>query len=170
MSLSLTLAVAFLPIPLMHLWLHALLPWWRRNVFVFYIFSACLWILTFRIMLRVAAYDVVLWQGGSAARLLGLVFVMAGGVAILWSVTALGPRRFFAYAALTDAPGTASRVSAGPFRFVPHPAYLGYCTILLGLLMRNGTVLSVMIFFYLIALTPLVILHEERELQGRLNG
>lgn len=73
------------------------------------------------------------------------------------------------WAVLTPEKHEQRLVTGGPFKFVPHPAYLGYILAALGNLLVGGKFYLAGVLLFLVTLMPLVIYLEEREMNERLK-
>lgn len=158
------------PVPILHLWLHGLLPFWRRRPILFYLFCVLIWIGSFFLFQRLDGMGGLLFLSTSASDFIGRVLMILGTVGVLASLFTLGLRRFFMYAVFKPEVVPRRRISRGPFAVVPHPAYFGYLLVILGNLFRTGTLSLAIVLAALLALTPMVIWLEERELKERLGG
>ncbi|MEK7516827.1 MAG: methyltransferase [Patescibacteria group bacterium] len=154
-------------IPIAHLWLHALLPWWKKRPALFYVWAAAVGAAAIYLFPRIATISPTLFATSPLLRTLGWVLMGAGALLVLGSIATLGPRRFFLWAVLH---GTKTeRAATGPFRLIPHPAYLGYATIALGNILSNGALYLAGPLALYLALMPIVIFFEEEELKGRMR-
>lgn len=167
---SAIIAALILPIPFFHLWLHGLLPLWRRRPLLLYLFGVALWVGAFTMVpivegLSPQAFDPAPW-----VQSLGGALIIIGFLFAAWSLATLGPTRFFVWAVIRPGIVEKIRIAAGPFRFLPHPAYMGYVTVAFGNLLRYGELYLGGMFVLLFFLTPIVIWLEEHELQERLEA
>lgn len=164
------IAAIILPVPVFHLWLHALLPTWRKHPFVLYLFGLALWVGAFYLIPVLDGISPQAFNPTNTSTIIGAGLIVVGFLAALWSLLTLGPIRFFVWAALRPSPALAVRIISGPFRFLPHPAYLGYVVVALGNLLWTGKLYLAGILTFLIILTPLVIWFEEHELAARIKS
>ena len=163
------IAALVLPVPFFHLWLHALLPFWRRSPLALYVFGLALWIGAFKFLPAIALFSPAAFEPTPAIRYLGTALMIIGFLFAAWSLATLGPVRFFVWAVLRPLAAPRVRVSRGPFSFVPHPAYLGYVVVALGNLLHSGRLYLAGVLAILLFLTPLVIWLEEHELEERVE-
>jgi len=163
------IAVLIFPIPLFHLWLHGLLPFWRRHPVWFYIigalmFAGSVWFVPKMALISISIIAPSTWLVG-----VGYFLLFAGGLLVLSSFLTLGPRRFFVWAVLRPDSAKDKRIVSGPFAFVPHPAYFGYLLAALGNFLTVGDFYLAVLFIFLLAVTPVVIWLEEHELGERVG-
>jgi protein-S-isoprenylcysteine O-methyltransferase Ste14 len=92
---------------------------------------------------------------GSLLQVLGLVIVVVGVGVFLWSVTSRGH-----YSVSWSMPDDHRLVTWGPYRYVRHPSYLGYCLMFLGHVLVH---LNVIAFIPLIAIPGYVTLSVKEE-------
>lgn len=100
-------------------------------------------------------------------RGIGAILATCGVFAIASSILALGPKRFFLWAVLKPQSVPQMHIRKRPFTLIPHPAYIGYLCIALGNLLANGTLYLAGVLAWLIILTPIVIVFEEKEMRER---
>lgn len=164
------IAAIILPVPVFHLWLHALLPMWRKHPFVLYLWGLALWIGAFYLIPVLDGISPQAFRPTDVSTVVGAALIIVGFAAALWSLLTLGPIRFFVWAVLRPSPALAVRIIRGPFRFLPHPAYLGYLAVALGNLLWIGKLYLAGILVFLVILTPLAIWFEEHELAARIKS
>ncbi len=162
------IAALIAPVPLIHLWLHALLPWWRRQPWLFYLWGLILWAGSLKFIPAMDVISPVLFSPGLATVRIGIGLIWLGIVALFASIVTLGATRFFAWAVLDTEAAPKKRVR-GIFSLVPHPAYLGYISIAFGLLLWVGKLYLAILLIYLVVLTPIVIWLEEQEMEERME-
>lgn len=165
--MSWVIAALLLPIPLFHLWFHALLSWWRRKPELLYLFGLLLWLAALWITPVIDRISPAAFMPTEEGRLLGKLLMIAGLLLPLGSLLTLGPRRFLVWEALRPQPGPAARLKLGFFRFFPHPAYLGYLVIALGNFLSSGKLYLVSVLILLLFFLPVVIWLEEEEMKKR---
>ena len=90
-----------------------------------------------------------------------------GALGAISSFLIIGPKRFLMWAVLNPTSTEQKIVHSGPFKLVPHPAYLGYLCAASGALLASGKLYLAVALIFLLALTPLVIYLENRELTQR---
>lgn len=164
------IAALILPIPFFHLWLHALLPAWKRHPFLLYVFGLLLWIGSFKFVPILASFSPRAFEPTTLTVNLGWTLVVIGFLFAIWSLATLGPIRFFVWAVLRPGIVPRVRIASGPFSFIPHPAYLGYIVVALGNLFASGLLYLAGVFVLLFFLTPIVIWLEEHELGARVDA
>lgn len=157
------------PIPIVHLFLHAFLPFWRRIPWLFYAFSAAVWAVAIALAWQADRivepwFEVPLW----------LVYVsewvyILSAVLVVWSILTLGVRRFFLWAVLRPSQVEQKYIKAGPYKFLPHPAYTAYLFFALAGLLSTGSMVMFVYLLYLILFTLLLIQAEAREMKSRLG-
>lgn len=160
------IAALIVPIPLIHLWLHALLPWWRRQPWLFYLWGLVLWAGSFKLIPLLDDISPAIFDPGIVTQRIGTGLIWLGLVGLFASLISLGPERFFVWAVL-DAESAQRNRASGVFALVPHPAYLGYIAIAFGIFLWVGKLYLAMLLIYLIVLTPIVIWLEEQEMEER---
>lgn len=149
-------------IPVAHLWLHALLPFWRKHPAFFYAFFTVIGtFIGFGFFEFTSWQDVRLRSGLPAS--FAISFATIGLVLLLTSLRILGPRRFFLLGVLKPQVFPQRFVESRILRIFPHPAYVGYMLLVLGLLVATNFWLAFAILLENIALYPLVIKWEEKE-------
>lgn len=156
------------PVPVFHFWLHALLPSWRRAPLLFYAWCGVIWAGAFWFFSKIdplsrTLFDPVLWQTH-----LGIALVWIGFSAAIFSICSLGLIRFLMWAVLRPDAAPKTRLG-GLYRAIPHPAYLGYIVVALGSLLQTGSLIAAIVLASQIALTPIMIYFEEREMSERLS-
>ena len=158
-------------IPFLHLWLHALLAWWRKRPYLYYlIFCPLVWLAAILFFKNIdSTFPSLLFSPTQLVSKVGKILMLLGLVAIISSVITLGPKRFFMWAVLRPESVRRTRVTRGPFAFLPHPAYFGYLTVAFGNFLSSGKFYLSAVFALLFALTPIVIWFEEKELSERID-
>lgn len=162
------IAAVIAPVPIFHLWLHALLPWWKKHPLLFYALGIASWIASFFFFKKIALQSTYIFFPAQNAQFFGNALIFIGIAAIVSSIIALGPKRFFVWTVLRPESAPKIRITKGPFHFIPHPAYIGYLIAAFGNLLAGGKFYLALFFISLLVLTPLVILLEEEELKKRL--
>lgn len=157
------------PVPLIHLWLHAMLKFWRKHPFIFYALCISMWIGTFLFFKPVDEISFFLFAPSNNLAMVGFVLISLGVLAVTGSIIALGPKRFFMWAVLRPQEVKQIRISSGLFKFIPHPAYIGYLFVALGNFLAGGKFYLALVFLFLFALTPIIIYFEEKELTQRVH-
>lgn len=157
------------PVPLIHLWLHSMLKFWRKHPFIFYAFCILMWIGTFLFFKPVDKISFFLFTPSNNLAMIGFALMSLGVLGVIGSLIALGPKRFFMWAVLRPQEMEQIRISSGPFKFIPHPAYIGYLFVALGNFLAGGKFYLALVFIFLFALTPIMIYFEEKELTQRVH-
>ncbi|MBI4063626.1 MAG: hypothetical protein HY401_04920 [Elusimicrobia bacterium] len=156
------------PVPVFHLWLHALLSFWHRRPLLFYFCAAVLWVGAFLGFSYVeAAFMILLFDPPGAVQLAGIFLIIFGTLGIGLSAYALGLRRFAVWAVLKPESAPRLRVASGVFEWCPHPAYLGHIFIMLGCLALTGKFYIALVVAFQLVIMPIVIWLEEEELRKR---
>lgn len=158
------------PVPLFHLWLHALLPWWKKRPLGLYLVAVFAWIFSILFFKKMALVSSDLFSPNFLAVATGYIFMAIGILAVASSMITLGPKRFFVWAVLRPESAPHERVKKGPFHFVPHPAYLGYIVLQTGNVLVSGELFALLLLLFLITVTPIVIRWEEEEMLKRLTA
>ncbi|MBI2453087.1 hypothetical protein HYV56_00090 [Candidatus Peregrinibacteria bacterium] len=165
------ISAILVPIPLMHLWLHALISFWRKHAYFFYVFSFLLWIGSFFLFREVYyIFPYVIYFPSTISQYIAVIFVIIGFILLFASFLSLGPKRFFVWAVLRQDSVSNIRVVRGPFKFFPHPAYTGYLFISFAAFLLTGFFYMAFSFLFLFSFTPIVIFFENEELSKRLKG
>ena len=161
------IAAIMIPIPIAHLWLHALLPFWKKYPRLFYVVAGIFLFFSLWLVPGMARFSPYLFRPTPFHTILGWGAMISGLILILSSFFTLGPKRFLVWAVLRPDSVPPRRIQTGPFQFIPHPAYLGYLLIALGNLLTGGKSYLAGILFYTILTLPLIIWFEEHELKER---
>lgn len=162
------LIIAFIvPIPIFHLWLHALLDFWKKHPLAYYAICAPFWIASFFLFQSIDQLSPYLFTPSETLVKIGYALMTLGALGAVSSFLTLGPKRFLMWAVLRPFSTPQKIVSSGPFKCVPHPAYLGYLCAALGDFLMSGKLYLAATLIFLLALTPLVIYFENRELTQR---
>ncbi|MBI4090847.1 MAG: hypothetical protein HY422_02385 [Candidatus Komeilibacteria bacterium] len=164
------IAAFFVPVPLFHVWLHALLPAWRRAPVLIYVFFVAAWAGAAAILPVVDRVSPIAFVPSAGLQLISSVFMLIGLSMVCLSLITLGPVRFFVLSVLKPEGAPATRVTSGIFRFVSHPSYLGILMISFFNFVGSGKLYLAGIFAYFLITLPIVILFEERELAARLSS
>lgn len=157
------------PVPIIHFWLHALLPWWRKRPVLFYLWALLLFFCALSVAPYIASISPCIFTPSVITRSFGIGLKVIGALAILTSIMTIGIKRFFLWAVLKPESVPKIRIIKGPFKFVPHPAYFGYILLVLGNLLGSGALYLVGILAWLVAFLPLVIILEEKEIDARIG-
>lgn len=155
------------PVPVIHLWLHAILKFWRKHPFIFYALCISMWIGTFLFFKPIDKISFPLFTPSNNITMIGFALMSLGVLGVISSIITLGPKRFFMWAVLRPQEVDQIRISSGPFKFIPHPAYIGYLLVALGNFLAGGEFYLALVFIFLFALTPIIIYFEEKELAQR---
>jgi protein-S-isoprenylcysteine O-methyltransferase Ste14 len=165
------LIIAFIiPIPIFHLWLHALLDVWKKHPLAYYAVCAPLWLSSFFLFRPIDQLSPYLFTPSDVLVKIGYALMALGVLGIISSFLTIGPKRFLMWAVLNPTSTEQKIVHSGPFKLVPHPAYLGYLCVALGDFLASGKLYLVAALIFLLALTPLIIYFEQKELQKRIAG
>ena len=170
MQVDYIVAALIVPVPIVHLWLHALLGWWHERPILFYGWALLVWIGSFFYLDFLRWDSRLLFYPSDSLRFFGWALMLLGCGAILSSILALGVKRFFLWAVLKPDSVDCLRVRSGPFAFLPHPAYMGQVCIMLGNALSSAQAYAWSAFCFVLIAFPLVIVFEERELKERLNA
>lgn len=167
--MSWIISTIVLAVPVMHLWLHALLPWWRQRPGRFYVWAGLLACGSLLLAKHWAAVSPQIFIPSGMAQMAGYLLVIFGAGLVLSSIITLGPRRFFLWAVFYPDAVPRVRIRSGVFKFFPHPAYLAYLLAALGNFLSNGQLYLLGLLIWATVLTPVVIYLEEQELSRRVN-
>ena len=160
------IAAIIATIPLFHFWLHALLAWWRRFPLLLYVWGLGLGIFSV-VFFEWIVPSSQIFQPSSSLKILGWLFVLVSLPVALWSIFTLGLKRFFVWEVLQPESVFKTREESGPFRYLPHPAYISYVLAAIGLVLVSGQVFTVALLIYMLIVMPIVIWLEEKELETR---
>ena len=163
------IAALLLPIPLAHLWLHALLPFWRRHTILFYTFSIALWFASLAWFWRIQGFSPSIFDPSVALTWVGYSLTAFGFFLAIWSSVTLGYKRFLVWVVLKPETFEHTFIIKGPFRHFPHPAYTGYIIAAMGNLLSSGEAFAAGVCILLLFFIPIMIYFEEAELQKRLG-
>lgn len=162
------IAAIIAPVPLFHLWLHALLPFWRKRPLLIYVVALAAWIATTVYFSQLNLRSEYMFAADPAWRVFsGYALMLIGAAAILSSIFTLGAKRFFVWAVLKPDSTPKIRIGKGVFHSIPHPAYIGYLCVALGNFLVRGQFYLLYLFIVFIILIPIVIRFEEEELRQR---
>lgn len=165
------IAASIAPIPLFHLWLHALLPWWKKHAWLFYLCGLLAWAASFWYFSFFGPRSEYMFEFNPMWRVtVGYVLMGIGAIGILASIFTLGPKRFFVWAVLRPNSAPKIRIIIGPFLLIPHPAYMGEILIAIGNFLVRGQFYLLSLAIFLIVLMPIIIVLEEEELRRRLSS
>ena len=165
--MSWIIAGIVLAVPTIHLWLHALLPWWRKQPFLYYGFGGILGLGALFLTSKAEEISPAVLNPTGNLELIGNILIVIGAIAVLSSIVTLGPKRFFMWAVFYPDSVEQRRVKGGIIKYIPHPAYFGYLTAAVGNLLSSGQLYLVGILVWVVILTPIVIKFEEEELTTR---
>lgn len=160
------------PAPIIHLWFHALLYFWKKNIYVFYAWVFTIWLGSFFVFRHIdPGSSKIFFQYASPAFLyFGILMRFTGALMVLSSIYTLGIKRFFLWCVLKPETSGCDVVRhKGPFEFVPHPAYFGYMLLLLGNFFSSGKMYLLYSFIFLFTFMPIVIMLEDEELRDRIK-
>lgn len=160
-------SIIIAPVCLIHLWLHALLTWWKRCPYVFYALSGLSWVLAWKAIEIIEPISRIIFAPSFVIEKIGLSLMAIGLAGVILSLVSLGPKRFFMWAVFKPESVSQKRITGGIFKFVPHPAYIGYILVALGNFLSSGQFYILIIFLTAIILMPIVIWLEEHELEKR---
>lgn len=169
MDIALIIIFVFAPVPLFHFWLHAMLPFWRKNPFLFYPFCIINWTASFFILKAFSENSSFVYQPNEFFILIGFLFVLVGAILMGSSILTIGTKRFFMWAVLKPSTVEQKRIFSGFFKVIPHPAYIGQILISLGVFIFSGKAYLILVFIYFISLMPIVIYFEEKEMSERIK-
>ncbi|MBI5754942.1 hypothetical protein HZA41_01845 [Candidatus Peregrinibacteria bacterium] len=164
------LSALMFPIPLVHLWLHALLPWWKKYPRLFYLCGFPLWAFSFFIFWTMNEDAAIFFAPPEMVTWIGYTLIVLGFFAMGISLVTIGPKRFFVMAVIKPESVKNERFVSGPFHFFPHPAYIGYLAIAFGNFLSSGKNYALGIFLFGMILFPIVIWLEEEELAKRIGA
>lgn len=168
MTIQSVIAIIILPVPVIHLWLHALLNFWRKQPWNFYIFCALVWIGVGFLINNLNEISLVLFEPSYALKVCGYILVGFGFAAAISSFVTLGYKRFLVWAVLRPESVKQQKFKIGPFRFLPHPAYIGYIFVAVGNFLTSGALYLLLVLAVAFILMPVVIFLEEEEMVKRL--
>ena len=167
MDILLIIASILAPVPVLHMWLHALLSFWKKWPLAFYFFVFFLWLFSFWFFLKIPA--VLLFEPSAFSSFLGIILAIAGFLLMGLSLFTLGPKRFFVWAVLRPQEVMQKYIASGIFKFIPHPSYTGILLILFGIFILSGRTYLAGAFIFAVSFFPTAIYFEEKELHERLK-
>ncbi len=156
------------PIPLFHLTLHLFLRLWRKSPRLLYASATILWALSLSIASYVSVWQAALFVPPLWLQVSGIIFGAFSLALVLWAFFTLGPKRFMVWAVVASEAVEQKYIKSGPYRFVPHPAYLGYMAIALAVFLITGLASALGFFIYSVVFLMMVILLENHEMKKRL--
>lgn len=169
-TLSLCVIVLTFPVPLFHIILHRWLGMWRKVPYLYYAGWGIVWIaLGLFVFQKKTFAQIPLVSLGQEVRLIGFIFAALGIFLVLWSLSTIGPKRFFVWAALRPNEVEQKIITKGPFLLLRHPAYVGYQLLAFGSFLFTGWWSTFAVFVWLFLSTPFAIRLEERELAERVS-
>lgn len=163
------IAAIITPVPLFHLWLHALLPFWRKHPLLIYFVALFVWIAVFAYFSWLSLRSEYLFMPSQNYEFGGYALMALGACGVLGSFFTLGPKRFLVWAVLRPSSAPHTRIAKGIFHFIPHPAYLGHFIISIGNFLSRGQFYLLYLIIFLAVLFPIVIVLEEEELRRRIS-
>lgn len=169
MSFSAIIAAIILPVPFFHLWLHALLPWWKKHLHIFYGLCGLMWIGSFFFVKILDRVSIFAFFPSIDLKRFGYFLMILGAFAVSVAIMTLGAKRFFMWAVLRPESAPRIRIHKSLYNLFPHPAYIGHITIALGNFLSNGKLYLGLISVALFILMPIVIYFEEEELRRRVG-
>ncbi len=161
------LLIAVFPIPIAHLYLHALLSHWRKRPRIFYLFCTALWCGSAIFILHAQnLFPNPLFLFDKIHLIAGIAPIMIGLCLIASSIFSLGIRNFFLWSVLNPKKFPPLK-KPKLFKIFPHPAYLGYFLIIIGDFIAMRTPIALISLISFLILIPIVIFMEEGELRNR---
>ena len=157
------------PIPLFHITLHVFLRLWRRAPHLLYISATILWALSLSLALYAYAWPAALFFPPLWLQVFGIIFGACSVALILWAFFTLGPKRFMVWAVVAPEAVEQRYIKTGPYRLLPHPAYLGYMGTGLSVFLATGLASAFSFFIYSLVFLMIVILLENQEMKNRLK-
>lgn len=168
--MSYAIIAIILPVPIFHLWLHALLPFWKKHPLIAYFLAGLIWVGSFFLMKYFDGISGLIFSPPFSVEIAGRIFMLVGLIGVLLGIYTLGLKRFFVWAVFRPNSVEQTYVKKGIYKFVSHPAYLGYLLAALGDFLYCGKAYLAVAFILLLALTPITIWLEEQELKKRISG
>lgn len=168
--MSWIIAGIVLAVPMIHLWLHALLPWWKKLPLLFYGFAGLLIFGSIFLTSKANEISPKVFTPTEELGLIGTLLIVIGVISVFLSIITLGPKRFFMLVVFYPDLVEQKRVKEGIFKYIPHPAYLGYLVAAIGNLISSGRLYLIGILIWSLILTPIIIKFEEEELSIRTSG
>lgn len=157
------------PIPLFHITLHVFLRLWRKAPHLLYVSATFLWALSLSIASYLYVWPVALFFPPLWLQTFGVIFGVFSIALILWAFFTLGPKRFMVWAVVAPEAVEQKYVKSGPYRLLPHPAYLGYMGTALAAFLATGLASAFGFFIYSLVFLMVVILLENHEMKNRLK-
>ena len=157
------------PIPLFHITLHLFLRLWRKAPHLLYVSATVLWALSLSIASYLYAWPAILFVPPVWLQVFGAIFGAFSLSLILWAFFTLGPKRFMVWAVVAPEAVEQKYIKSGPYRVLPHPAYLGYMATALAVLLITGLASAFGFLVYSLVSLMIVILLENNEMKNRLK-
>jgi len=158
------------PVPVIHFWFHALLYFWKQRPYLFYVWSATIWIGAFFGFkhIDVNSSQIFFNYVSPAFLYAGILMRLSGALMIVSSIYTLGIKRFFLWCALKPHDKGCEVIKTKAFLgMIPHPAYFGYMLLLLGNFFSSGKIYLLASFIFLFTLLPFIMMLEDEELRSR---
>jgi|GEM_PF-1117339 len=157
------------PIPVIHIFLHAFLGGWKKYPLGLYLTGAVLWVASYFAAGALQPMDGQLFMPSAAIIGLAEIIAFLGLLLIIWSFITIGPKRFLLWAVVKPEAVEQKYIKAGPFRLMPHPAYVGYLMAATAAVLATGKVALFIFLVYSFVLLFVVILLENHEMKKRLK-
>lgn len=157
------------PIPVLHIFLHAFLGGWKKYPLGLYLTGAVLWVVSYFVAGALQPMNEQLFLPSMALIGLAEIIAFLGLLLIIWSFITIGPKRFLLWAVVKPEAVEQKYIKTGPFRLMPHPAYVGYLMAATAAVLATGKVVLFVFFVYSLVLLFIVILLENHEIKNRLG-
>lgn len=154
-------------IPLVHLWLHALMPFWKKHPISYYVFAGILFLASIGVSFWLLSPAYYLFLPTPFLEIIGWIFIVIGLILVLSAVSTLGWQRFFLLAIFYPGQIKQRRIREGIYEKFPHPAYIGWTIVSIGILIAGGLSHLLIPVISMMVLIPVVIILEEKELDER---
>lgn len=154
-------------IPIFHLWLHALLPFWKKHPYLFYVLVGSVFLISTIISFLLFPPAYYLFVPTFFMELIGWTLMAGGLILVTAAIATIRPERFFVWAVLFPQKVYQKKILKGPYKYIPHPAYIGWIIIAMGTLLAGGLSHLLIPIASMTILIPIVIILEEKELNER---
>ena len=157
------------PVPIFHFWLHALLPYWRKCPWLFYVWGVVVWMCSFLFFWHIEnQFTSSLLEMPVGWQNIGLILQAVAVISIVYAIYRIGVLNFFVWGALNPKYRNDSKKRTIHWLdAIPHLGYIGYLLFVLGAFLDTGKVYILFVLIFLCVLLPVVMYMEDHELAQR---